>query len=354
MFRGAYYRSIPDATRRLAAAAPEEILEPLLPIVDPHHHLVDGTRGSYLLDAYLADANGGHNVLASVFVESATHYRETGAEALRPVGEIEFVAALQQAGASGRSIKVCEGIVGHASLSAEGVVAVLEAEITAGNGLLKGVRDLVQWDGSEAGSYSTRRAPAHKLLDPDFRRGVASLASRDLSLDVWVFHPQLGEFADLLDAFPATQFVLDHAGTPLGVGPYAAHRPEIFAAWRTSMAAISQRDNVAVKIGGFGMPYTGFDFHLSDAVPRSAELAGAWSPYVQTCIELFGPSRCMFESNFPADKQTCSYTTLWNAFKRIVARYSAHEKSALFHETAQRIYRLHGDVPRPAAHGQGA
>jgi predicted TIM-barrel fold metal-dependent hydrolase len=88
------------------------------------------------------------------------------------------------------------------------------------------------------------------------------------------------------------------------------------------------------------MLFFGFGFYLRDVPPSSAELAAAWRPYIEACIEAFGPDRCMFESNFPVDKQSCSYATLWNAFKRIAAPYPAREKAAMFFGTANRIYRL--------------
>jgi predicted TIM-barrel fold metal-dependent hydrolase len=340
-FRGAYYRSLAEAGQRVDSVPAEAILEPLLAIVDPHHHLSDGRHGRYMVPEYLADVTLGHNIRQTVFVESSTMYRNVGPEAMRPVGEIEFAARIAARSAEAPGTQICAGIVGHAALSlGESVAEVLEAQIEAAGGRLKGVRDLVQWEGSDVGRHSSRRAPPHKLLAPAFRRGVSRLSGLGLSLDIWVFHPQLPELIDLADAFPGTQIVLDHAGTPLGVEPY--RRQEVFSAWRAMLAELSKRPNVAVKIGGFGMPYNGFDFHFDAAPPRSAALAEAWGAYVAVCIESFGVDRCMFESNSPADKQTCSYGTLWNAFKRMTADYSPREKAALFANTAQRIYRLPG------------
>lgn len=338
-FRGAYYRSITDAQRRVGSAAQEEALEPALPITDPHHHLIQGSRDRYLLDELLADVGTGHNVRQTVFVESSAHYRVTGPEELRSVGEIEFAAGVAAATAGG-PVNVCSAIVSHANLSlGERVREVLEAQLAASPAHLKGVRDLVQWDGSEIARHSTRRAPPRKLADPTFRAGFGQLAQLALSCDLWVFHPQLPELTALAGTFPDTTIVLDHAGTPLGVGTYG-DRAAVFAQWRQSLQELAAHPNVAVKIGGFGMPYAGFEFHFRTVPPDSAELALAWRPYIECLIELFGVGRCMFESNFPADKQTCGYGTLWNAFKRITAGCSATEKAALYSQTARRVYRL--------------
>jgi predicted TIM-barrel fold metal-dependent hydrolase len=89
-----------------------------------------------------------------------------------------------------------------------------------------------------------------------------------------------------------------------------------------------------------GMIICGPTWHEQPTPPDSATLAEVWRPYVETCIELFGADRCMFESNFPVDKAMYSYPVLWNAFKRLAAGASAEEKSALFHDTASRFYRL--------------
>ena len=339
VFRGAYYRSLDDATRRVASAPREEVLEPDLAIIDPHHHLMDSVRGRYLAPDYLADIAEGHDIRQSVFINSATGYRTDGSEILRPVGEVEFASSV--ASQHPDAPRLCAGIVGPADLCrGDAIAELLDAEIAADSARFKGVRDLVQWDGTIVGQYSTRRAPQGKLLDSNFRAGFRHLASRGLSFDAWLFHPQLPELIDLADAFPGTSIILDHAGTPLGAGPYAAVRNSVFRAWRGSLAELAKRSNVSVKIGGFGMPYCGFEFLFPERPPASAPLAQAWRPYIESVIELFGASRAMFESNFPADKQTCGFGVLWNAFKRVTQGFSADEKSALFRETARRVYRL--------------
>ena len=95
-----------------------------------------------------------------------------------------------------------------------------------------------------------------------------------------------------------------------------------------------------VLLGGLAMRLLGFDFHQRPKPPSSEQAAAAWRPYIETCIEAFGPERCMFESNFPPDKGQCSYQVIFNAFKRIAAQYSEAEKTALFSKTATDVYRL--------------
>jgi predicted TIM-barrel fold metal-dependent hydrolase len=145
---------------------------------------------------------------------------------------------------------------------------------------------------------------------------------------------------DLARAFPQTTVVLDHAGGPFVIGPYAGRREEAFTQWRDGMYEVANCPNVYVKLGGLGMKLIGFAFHENDLPPASQDLENAWRPYIETCIEAFGPQRSMFESNFPVDKGTCSYQVLWNAFKRLAATYSADEKTALFSGTASKAYRL--------------
>jgi predicted TIM-barrel fold metal-dependent hydrolase len=177
------------------------------------------------------------------------------------------------------------------------------------------------------------------MFDKTFREGFAQLAPLNLTFDAWLYHPQIGDVAALARAFPDTPVVLDHVGGILGIPPHT-DRGEVFAVWRSHLRQLAAFPNLSVKIGGLGMLYAGWDFHVRSLPPTSQELAQAWRPYVETCIEIFGASRCMFESNFPMDKQSCSYGALWNAFKQITRDFPADEKRALYHDTAARFYRL--------------
>ncbi len=322
----------------------EEIIEPELPIVDPHHHLVDRPEsGRYLLPQLLADLGSGHNITATVYLEWLSMYRAAGPAELRPVGEIEFANGIAAMAASGTygGTQVCAGIVGYADLTLGAAVEnVLEAMITAGGGRFRGIRfitashpDQMAW-----GSMVTR--PEGLLRDKRVREGFACLAPLGLSFDAWMYHTQIGELIDLARAFPETQIVLDHVGGPIGLGRYAGNRDEVFAEWSARIRDLATCPNVHIKLGGLGMRMFGFDLHTRELPPSSEELAGAWRPYIETCIAAFGPERAMFESNFPVDKGSCGYAALWNAFKRIAAGCSAAEKAALFAGTATKFYRL--------------
>jgi predicted TIM-barrel fold metal-dependent hydrolase len=321
----------------------EAVLEPALPIVDPHHHLWERGGVRYLLDEMTDDIASGHNIVATVYVESRSMYRADGPEALRPVGEVEFVngmAAMAASGGYGKAL-VAAGIVGHANLLlGDGAKAVLEAEIAAGNGRFRGIRHSSAWDADPdvAGIYASR--PKGLLLDGAFRKGFACLAPLGLSFDAWLFYPQLGDFVDLARAFPDTRICLDHCGGVLGIGGYANRREEIFPVWKAAIRQAATCPNVVVKLGGLAMLLPGFGFEKLPKPPSSERAAAAWKPYIETCIEAFGPNRCMFESNFPPDKGTCSYQVIFNTFKRIAANASAAEKTALFSKTATDFYRL--------------
>jgi predicted TIM-barrel fold metal-dependent hydrolase len=321
----------------------EETIDPERPIVDAHHHLWDRGGQRYMIEEITGDIASGHNIVATVYVDCRSMYRAAGPEALRPVGEVEFangVAAMSASGGCG-SAALCAGIVGHANLLlGEAARAVLEAEIAAGNGRFRGIRHASAWDAdaSIGGTYSTR--PKGLLLDTTFRRGFACLAPLGLSFDAWLFHPQIGELTDLARTFPDTRIVLDHCGGPIGVGSYANRRQEIFPVWQAQVREIAICPNVVVKLGGLAMRLLGYDFHERPIPPSSEDAAAAWRPYIESCIEAFGPGRCMFESNFPPDKGQCSYQVIFNAFKRIAAPYSEAEKTALFQKTATDFYRL--------------
>jgi predicted TIM-barrel fold metal-dependent hydrolase len=321
----------------------EEIIDPARKIVDPHHHLWDRGGQRYLIDEIATDLASGHNVIATVYVEARSMYREHGPEALRPVGEVEFAngaAAMSASGGYGPAA-VCAGIVGHVNLLlGDGAKAVLEAEIAAGQGRFRGIRHSSAWDADANVAFMYATRPKGLLLDSKFRKGFACLAPLGLTFDAWLFHPQIGELTDLARAFPDQKIVLDHCGGPAGIGSYANRRDKIFITWKASIYEIAKCPNVVVKLGGLAMRLLGYDFHERAMPPSSEELAAAWRPYMETCIEAFGPARCMFESNFPPDKGQCSYQVIFNTFKRIAAPMSETEKTALFSKTAMDVYRL--------------
>jgi L-fuconolactonase len=323
------------------ALTAEEAIEPGLPICDPHHHLWDYPGSRYLIDEFLTDIGGGHQVAKTVFVECKQFYQTQGPEELRPVGETAFVdtvagPALTDSGVS----EIAAGIVGFADLTlGSGVQAVLDAHLDASH-RFRGVRHASAWDESGRIHNAHTHPPQGLLADRVFREGLACLEKLGLSYDAWLYHPQIPELTNLARAFPDLTIVLDHMAGPLGIGPYADNREAVFGVWRNNMAELSNCENVSVKLGGLTMSMSGFGWHKRDIPPGSHELAEVMGPYYRSCIEQFGVQRCMFESNFPVDRASCSYTVQWNAFKRLSRGYSDAERSALLHDTANRIYRL--------------
>jgi len=325
------------ATRR------EEVLEPGLPIIDAHHHLWDHAGARYFLADLLQDVSAGHDIRATVAVECKAMYRLDAPAALQPVGETEFLNGAAATSASGNygECRVAAGIVGHADLCLGAQVRpVLEAHIRAAGGRFRGIRYSAVWHPDPAARGSLARPAPYVMADPAFREGFAQLAPLGLSFDAWVYHTQLPELADLARQFPDTPIVLNHVGGAIGIGPYAGRRDAVRTEWAAGLRDLAACPNVVVKLGGLGMRLFGFDFADRDAPPSSQELAQAWRPYLEPCIELFGVGRCMFESNFPVDKGCCSYEVLWNTFKRVASGASAADKQALFCGTAARVYRL--------------
>jgi Amidohydrolase len=169
-------------------------------------------------------------------------------------------------------------------------------------------------------------APAELYLDPAFRAGVSRLGERGFTFDTWLYHYQIHELVVLARAVPGTTMVLDHFGTPLGVGPCAPQRDEIYEQWKLDIAQLARCDNVVAKLGGLAMPDNGFGWDKAPRPPTSDEFVAARSPYYLHTIEVFGPQRCMFESNFPVDRFSLSYRVLWNGFKKLTADFEASER----------------------------
>jgi len=321
----------------------EEIIEPGLEIVDPHHHLWDRPGHRFLIEQLLADTGSGHSITRTVFIECGSMYRAEGPVEMKPVGETEFVNGTAAMSASGQygPTRLCRGIVGHADLRlGDAVARVLEAQIAAGDGRFRGIRHSVTWDASDVLSRGRTNSPKGQIYDSTWRAGFARLAPLGLTFEAWLYHPQLPDLADLARAFPQTTIILNHVGGPVGIGPYKDKKAETFAQWKTGIAEVAKSHNVVVKLGGLGMTFGMFDFYSREKPPSSSELETAYRPYIETCIGAFGVNRAMFESNFPPDGASSSYPILWNAFKRLAAGSSAYEKAMLFSGTAKRVYRL--------------
>ena len=355
----------------------ETILEPGLPIIDPHHHLWDLRpllpafpeprhpfleaivgAAKYTFDELQADTqgglNGGHNIVGTVFMECGAFYDAARGDALKSVGEVEFANGVAAQGASGLygTYRPCAAIVGHADLTLGAKVrAVLEALSTAGNGRFRGIRHSGAWDADGEVLGAPFHAPEGLFRDATFREGFAQLGEMGLTFDAWVLEPQLPDVIDLARAFPDQPICLDHCGTPVGIASYSGRLAERFDIWRNHIRELAECENVTVKLGGLAMAFCMMPDEGPMAGYGSERLAEMWRPYIETCIEAFGPERAMFESNYPVDRWGASYDVLWNTFKRLSSGASEDGKHALFAGTAARFYRIEHvlDMAAPSA-----
>ncbi|OON42199.1 amidohydrolase [Izhakiella australiensis] len=322
----------------------EDALLPQLKVVDAHHHLWDRQSGRYLAHEFSQDIQtSGHRIVSSVYVQCRSMLRQDGPDALKPVGEVEFASGVAAMFASGHygDARGCEAIIGGASLLAgDGLQQVIDVMMQHSGGRLRGMRNPLAWHQDPRVASSPASPPAGLSADADFRRGAACLARNGLPLDVWVYHTQLEEIACLARALPELQIIVDHCGGPIGVGPYAGRRDEVFQQWRGSMMQLAALPNISIKISGFGMTVMGYPFAEAPMPPDSATLAQQWRPWFETILALFGAERCMFASNFPVDKGMFSYGAFWNACKRLAQQASDAERAQLFWRTAATRYRL--------------
>ena len=341
----------------------EAILEPDLPIIDPHHHLWDLRPMLPMLQephhdfiAALVDAAyytfgelqadtkgglpGGHNIVGTCFMECGAFYNAAYGEANKVVGEVEFVNGVAAQAASGiyGDYRPCHAILGHADLTlGDRARPVLEA-LMAASPRFKGIRHQGAWDADPAVLGAPFHAPPRLYLDNTFREGFRHLRELCLTFDAWILEPQIGDVTDLARAFPDQPIVLDHCGTPLNIASYRGKLHENFDRWRRSIHELAECPNVSVKLGGLAMAFCGLPEDGPAKGYGSEHLAALWRPYIETCIEAFGPERGMFESNYPVDRWGASYDVLWNAFKLLARGHSEDEKRALFAGTAASVY----------------
>ena len=327
----------------------EEVIRPEIPIIDPHHHLWPSTFSAnsefvsnrYLLEDLWEDTERGHKIVKTVFVECGQGYYDDGPEEMKPVGETEFVVSVSKEASLDNSKAQIGGIVSFADMMlGSSVKEVLEAHQEKGKGLFKGIRHAAGWDKSNQIRNSHTNPIEHIYLNNTFQKGVEELSNLNLTFDAWHYHNQITELTSLANNFPDLVIIHDHFGGPLGIGPYTNMREEIFHQWKEDISELSLCKNVFMKLGGLAMPINGWNWHKRNIPASSNEIVEYHSPYYLHAIKEFGTNRCMFESNFPVDKQSMSYLVLWNGFKKISRIFSDLEISDLFFETAKKVYSL--------------
>lgn len=323
------------------AQVQEDVADPDREIIDPHHHLWDRGGSVYEMPQLWEDTSDGHNVVGTMFIECRMGWREDGPEHLKPVGETEYVVAQAARAAEHPDKAQLVGHIAHANLSSDQLDEALDAHAAVAGDLFKGIRHSLscEQEDAEALLIPGRGSPGLSATE-DFRRGVQRLGERGLTYDCWLYHHQLEDYRDLAAACPDTTMILDHFGTPLGVGVYAARKEEIYAKWKDDIAAIAECPNVHAKLGGLAMVDNGFGYHEAATPPSSDQLLDDQAKWYEHTLNCFGADRCMFESNFPVDRVSVGYRVYWNAMKKLVAIRPEQEKAALFSGTARRVYGL--------------
>ncbi len=324
----------------------EDIIDPSRSIIDPHHHLWRNRfNRDYLLPELWQDTGSGHNVKKTVFMECRAFYDREAPPHLAPLGETKTITEFAKASRDDPQQATIAGIVGHADLTLAGTEPsllndLLDQHIELSNGLFKGVRHAAAHDKRPEDLLIPGSAPPYLHGKESFRSGVKILAEKGLTYDTWHFHHQNLDFLDLARTVPECTMILDHFGTPLGVGIYSSCKDEIFQEWKEEIAELAKCPNVYAKLGGLAMPDNGFKWHLGTKPPSSDDFVAAQKKYYLHTIKCFGPERCMFESNFPVDRLSISYHVLFNGFKKLVADFSEDEKHAMFYGTAEKVYSL--------------
>ena len=326
------------------AQVQEEIIDPQLPIIDPHHHLWNGDNqlaGSfpYLIENLNEDTFSGHNIVGTIFMECAQGYYSNGEEKYKPVGETEFVVNLMKTSKKLPKTTNIIGIIGYADLMLGGEVKdVLDKHLLKGDGLFKGIRHAAGWDKNKEIHNSHSNPIENIYYNKSFREGAEELIKLNLTFDAWHYHHQIKDLSDFAINYPELTIIHDHFGGPLGVGPYEGKKKEIFQKWKDDISLLSESKNVFAKLGGLAMPVNGWNFHKQDKPASSDQIIDLHQEYYLHTINCFGVDRCMFESNFPVDRRSVSYHVLWNAFKKMILDYPDEDKNKLFFKNAKDVY----------------
>ena len=325
----------------------EDPILPNIPIIDPHHHLWDVGFGRYYIEELLEDINSsGHNILSTVYIMSSSNtkiYSKDGLEEFKPLTEIEFATSEGKRAdlIPNNRVKVNASIVGSVDLTyGNKLKPVLEKAVNISEGRLKGIRMLLASHTDPRISSGAVKSDLGLMLHPNFIDGAKCIQDANLSLDFWIYHTQLNEMEKIARALPDLIIILNHIGGPIHLGEYEGKQAATHREWRSAMMRLSRIPNINVKLGGLGMAVNGAKFHNSKFPPNSVQLSDVWKPWIYETIDMFGFDRCMFESNFPVDKGSCSYGALWNAFKILAKDMSDDEINKLFSKNAAKIYKI--------------
>ena len=318
----------------------EEIIDAERPIIDPHHHLWPG-ENKYLLEDLWADTSSGHNIKHTVFIECTQEFLTSGPDHLKPIGETIFVKKIADEAKKVPSKSQISGIVSHVDMTlGEGINEVLDLHFLHGESLFKGIRRAGGWDPHENMRNSHHSPPKDMYLSDIFNKSLKILGEKGLVFEAWQYHHQINQVSILAREHPNLKIVLNHFSGPIGIGPYKDLRNEIFEQWKKDIDELVKNKNVYAKLGGLAMPINGYNFHKQSMPPSSDQIVEAQKNYYDYSIKSFGPERCMFESNFPVDKQSVSYHVIWNAFKKISKDYTEEDKEYLFLKSAENFYSL--------------
>ena len=292
-------------------------------IIDAHHHLWDLSRGynyPWLQDRPFGDGLLGDIAPIARDYLPADYRADTANYDLVKSVHVEAVPA--NAVAETRWLEEVAGREGVANA----IVARVELQkpdaekAIAGHGKfprLRGIRQIVNWHKTPRFTFTD-----HDLLaDSAWLDGFGLLRKYGLSFDLQLYPAQMREAAELAARSPETLIIVNHTGMPLERDAAG------LAAWRDGMRRLAASDNVVAKISGLGM----VDWRWTEDSIR---------PFVLGTIDAFGVDRVMFGSNFPVDRLYSSFDAVYGAFERIVAPFSEAEKAKLFHDNAQRHYRL--------------
>lgn len=260
-------------------------------------------KKNYLLNDFIKDYNL-LNVIKCVHIEG-------GINAHLSINETKWLQSL----ADNNSLGFPNAIIGFLDLTKLNIQDEIDQHSQYAN--FRGVRQILKFNSK------LQLNDENLLSNNKWIENLHFLEKKNLSFDLLINYYQFGECVKIIRKYPNLQFIINHALWPIDIT-----EDSIFL-WQKSIKTLSQFENVAIKLSGFGEREVNWKLETI-------------RPFINYSIEKFQIHRCMFGSNFPVDKVASlnKYFDYWNAYFQATLDFSIEEKNSIFYQNAEKFYKI--------------